>query len=158
MQHFALRSGAFVVLLIVVCALPCRAQETGAKAVDAAWVKAMKANDLDAVMRCYAPDAVAWLPGAPMARGEKAIRSAYEGLLSANIVKDIALSEAEYKTMGDTSVAWGRFSLTLISKSGGNTVVMTGRFTEFAEQRSGRWVYIVDHASADPAATKDAEQ
>ena len=50
-----------------------------------------------------------------------------------------------------TSVAWGRFSLTLVPKAGGDPVVMTGRFTEAAERRAGTWVYIVDHASAEPA-------
>ena len=142
-----------VVLLLVALAMTARsyAAESGAQIVDAAWIAAVKANDLDAVMKCYAPDAVMWLPNAPSARGAKAIRAAYEGLLSANTVKDATLSDVTYRTVGNTSVAWGRFSLTLAPKAGGDPVVMTGRFTEAAERRGGRWVYIVDHASAEPA-------
>jgi hypothetical protein len=33
----------------------------------------------------------------------------------------------------------------------GAAVVRTGRFTEVAKKRDGRWVYVVDHASADAA-------
>ena len=142
-----------VVLLLVALVVTARshAAESGAQIVDAAWIAAVKANDIEAVMKCYAPDAVMWLPNAPSARGAKAIRAAYEGLLSANTVKDATLSDVTYRTVGNTSVAWGRFSLTLAPKAGGDPVVMTGRFTEAAERRGGKWVYIVDHASAEPA-------
>ena len=150
MRH---RSVFAVLLLLVALVVTARAHaaESGAQIVDAAWIAAVKANDLDAVMKCYAPDAVMWLPNAPSARGAKAIRAAYEGRLSANTVKDASLSDVTYRTVGNTSVAWGRFSLTLAPKAGGDPVVMTGRFTEAAERRRGKWVYIVDHASAEPA-------
>ena len=32
-------------------------------------------------MACYASDAVGWFPGDPEAKGEKAIRAVYEGML-----------------------------------------------------------------------------
>jgi uncharacterized protein (TIGR02246 family) len=157
MRYLSLRITALV-LLIVTFSLPCHAAETGAQSVDSSWTKAMRANDLEAVLKTYAPDAVAWLPQVKEARGEKAIRSAYERLLAANTVKEVVLSETGYRTMGKVSVGWGRFSLTLVPKSGGSPVVMTGRFTDIAEQRGGRWVYIVDHASAEPAATEGTKQ
>jgi uncharacterized protein (TIGR02246 family) len=147
------RSAFAVVLLLVALMVTARANaaDTGAQIVDAAWISAIKANDIDAVMKCYAPDAIMWLPDAPTARGAKAIRAAYEGLLSANTVKDATLSEVTYRTVGKASLAWGNFSLTLVPKAGGDQVVMKGRFTEIAERRGGKWVYIVDHASAEPA-------
>ena len=147
------RSAFAVVLLLVALVVTARANaaDSGAQIVDAAWISAIKANDIDAVMKCYAPDAIMWLPDAPTARGAKAIRAAYEGLLSANTVKDATLSEVTYRTVGKASLAWGNFSLTLVPKAGGDQVVMKGRFTEVAERRGGKWVYIVDHASAEPA-------
>jgi uncharacterized protein (TIGR02246 family) len=147
------RSAFAVVLLLVALTVTARANaaDSGAQIVDAAWISAIKANDIDAVMKCYAPDAIMWLPDAPTARGSKAIRAAYEGLLSANTVKDATLSEVTYRTVGKASLAWGNFSLTLVPKAGGDQVVMKGRFTEVAERRGGKWVYIVDHASAEPA-------
>src|SRR5467141_25959 len=152
MRYLLLRITALA-FLIVTFSLPCRAAETAAQSLDSSWVKAMKANDLEAVMKTYAPDAVVWLPQAKEARGEKAIRSAYEGLLSANTVKEVVLSETGYRTMGKVSVGWGRFSLTLAPKSGGSPVVMIGHFTDIDERTDGRWVYIVDHASGEPVAT-----
>ena len=157
MHSLSLRTTA-VALLMLAWALPCHAADRGAQAVDAAWAKAMKANNLDAVMKCYAPDAVAWLPGMREARGEQAIRSAYQGLLSANTVKDAALLDTKYKTTGTMSVGWGKYSITLVPKAGGNPVVMTGRYSEVAERRGGQWVYIVDHASAEPTGTEGTKQ
>jgi uncharacterized protein (TIGR02246 family) len=157
MRYLLLRITALA-FLIVTLSLPCRAAETGAQSVDSSWIKAMKANDLEAVLKTYAPDAVVWLPQANEARGQKAIRSAYEGLLSANTVKEVVLSETGYRTTGKVSLGWGKFSLTLAPKSGGSPVVMIGRFTDIAERRGGRWVYIVDHASAEPAGTESSKQ
>ena len=157
MRYLSLRVTALA-FLIVTFSLAGRAAETGAQAVDSSWLKAMKANDLEAVMKTYAADAVVWLPGIKEARGEKEIRSAFEGLLSANTVKEVVLSDTGYRTMGKVSVGWGRFSLTLAPKAGGSPVVMTGRYTDIAERRGGRWVYIVDHASAEPAGTEGSKK
>jgi uncharacterized protein (TIGR02246 family) len=149
---------AWLIVVALTAAAPALAQQGGAQSVDAAWMSAMKANDINGILRCYAPDAVAWLPGMPTARGEQAIRSAYQGLLSANVVKDVTIPNAAYKTTGNLSVGWGTFTLTLLSKDTGQSAVMTGRFTEVAELRGARWVYIVDHASADPAPPDTAKQ
>jgi uncharacterized protein (TIGR02246 family) len=134
------------------------AADTGAKSLDAAWAKAMKANDLEAVLALYAPDAVAWMPGSPEANGEKAIRAAFQGLLAANTVQDFTMNDPHYKTSGNLSAGWGRFTLTLAPKSGGAPVTMKGRFAEAAERRKGRWFYVVDHASAEPPATEAPKQ
>jgi uncharacterized protein (TIGR02246 family) len=119
--------------------------------VDAAWIKAMKANDVDAVVKCYAPDAIAALPGAPLARGDKAIRAVYEGLLGANTVTDVSISETGHRQTRNVGTGWGTFSLTLTPKTGGASATMTGRYTVVVERRSGKWLYVVDHASAEPA-------
>jgi ketosteroid isomerase-like protein len=142
------------VLTAVTCAwltaLPAAAAETGAQAVDAAWKKAVLANDVEAIVKTYAKDAVAWLPDMSEARGEAAIRAAYQGMLDANTAKDVKLTDTHYKTVGNASIGWGRFSLTLVPKKGGNPIVLTGRFMDMAEKRDGKWVYVVDHASNEP--------
>jgi len=138
-------------ILLGAVSLPCLATATGTHSVDDAWAKAMQANDLDAVMKIYAPDAVAWFPDRKEARGTAAIRAAYQGLLSANTVTAVSESAIGRRTIGKTSVGWGNFSMTLQPKAGGAPVVMTGRFSEVAERRNGHWVYVVDHASAEPA-------
>jgi uncharacterized protein (TIGR02246 family) len=129
--------------------LAAAAQE-GAKAVDEAWKKAMKANDLEAIVACYAPDAVMWLPDAPEARGTKAIREVYAGLLSGFTVVDVALTNVVHQTSGDLSTGWGNFTMTLQPKDG-SPVISKGRFTEVSKKIGGKWLYVADQASNDPA-------
>lgn len=157
MRHFSFLRAPALFLFIFAAALSAFAADSGAKSVDAAWMKAMKANDLDAVMACYASDAVAWMPGSPEASGEKAIRAAYQGLFAANTVQDATVNDAHYKTSGSLSAGWGRFTLTLAPKSGGAPVTVKGRFTEVTERRRGRWVYVADHASGEPPPSEPAK-
>jgi ketosteroid isomerase-like protein len=131
---------------------------TGAQSVDEAWRKAVLANNLDDIMTCYSRDAVMWLPDTPEAKGPEAIRKAYAGLLDANTVKEAVLTNTRYETVGDLSVGWGNYSLTLLPKSGGNPIVMSGRFSVIARQEGGKWAYIVDHASPHPAALQQPKQ
>ena len=158
MRHFSGLRIPVLFLFLFALALPGFAADKGAKAVDDAWVKAMKANDLEAVLACYAPDAVVWLPDSPEASGEKAIRAAYQGLLAANTVQDATVTETHYKTAGNLSTGWGRFTLTLAPKAGGAPIAMKGRFTEVAQLRGGRWVYVADHASAEPSAPEPTKK
>jgi len=138
--------------LFLAFALTLRAAEPqGAAALDAAWVKAMKANDLAGVLACYSPNAVMWVPDESEANGAKAIHDSYADLLSKNTVTDATTSDTHYATVGNMSVGWGHFSLTLAPKAGGAPVVMKGRFSDVVEKKGGRWVYLVDHASAEPA-------
>ncbi len=132
-------------------ALATDSAETGAAAVDARWAAAAKANDLEAIVACYAPDAVMWLPDAAEARGEKAIREFYKGLLSGNTVKDVVFSNTHYDSARELATGWGDVSLTFQPKTGGGPpMVMKGRFTVIAKRHEGQWVYTVDHASSIP--------
>jgi len=140
--------------LLSIPRLSISAEDEGAKSVDAAWEKAMKAGDVDALVACYAPDAVVWFPGHREAKGHEAIRAVYQSLLADNNVTDVKMTNTHYDTVGDKSVGWGSFSITLTPKSGAAPSTMTGRFTEFCEKRDGRWVYVVDHASEEPPAEK----
>lgn len=122
-----------------------------ARTVDEAWRKAITANDLDALMALYADDAVMWLPDAPEAKGREAIRKSYAGLLAANTVTGATFTNTHYQTSGDLSVGWGDFTLVLAPKAGGDPVSISGHFSVIAKKQSGKWVYVVDHASALPA-------
>ena len=145
----------------LVCALTlwpveARGQDSGAESLDAAWTKAMKTNDGEAVAACYASDAVLWLPDMPEARGAKAIHDAYAHLLAEMTVENVTLSNVSYQTSGDLSTGWGHGTLTLRPKKGGDAVVMQLRFIDVAKRVDGRWLYVADHASTEPppASTK----
>jgi len=150
MVRFSLTLTLALLFTLLTSAL-AKAAPTGAQAVDEAWSKAISANDLNAVMALYAKDAVMWLPDAPQAKGQEAIRTAYAGLLAANTVTAATFANTHYQTSGNLSVGWGDFNLTLAPKAGGSPVSMSGRFSVIARKEGRRWVYVVDHASAHPA-------
>lgn len=122
----------------------------GAQAVDEAWQKAMLANDLDAIVACYAKDGVFILPGEPIAQGTEAIRKCYADVLGANKVTEATLTNTHYEMAGNVGFGWGEYTIQLTPKSGGEPMTMTGRFSVAAEKEAGKWVYAIDHASAGP--------
>lgn len=143
---------AILVCALVLVARAASAQDTGCKAIDQAWRKAILAGDLDAIVANYAEDAVLWLPGMPEARGTKAIREAYAGLMKDHSVSDVVFSNTMYETLQNFSMGWGNFTMTLTPRAaGGAPVVMKGRFTDIGKQINGKWQYVADQASADPA-------
>ena len=135
-------------ILTALLSTPLFAADSGAQALDNAFVKAVKAGDIEAVLALYAPDAMLYPPGEMAAKGRDAIRAVWGGFLSANTVAECRLYETGYKTSGDTSIGWGRFSMTLQAKAGGAAATLEGRFTDVAVKKGGKWHYILDHASA----------
>ena len=115
------------------------------------WMAGFKAGDAAAVSTCYADDAVMWLPGGGMAKGRAAILSAYTDFLGGVTIKDATLTQMGSEGAGDTHVAWGTFSVSLVDKKTNAESVMTGRYTDVQKMIGGKWLYIVDHASDDPA-------
>ena len=119
--------------------------------VGAAWIKATRANDLNALAALYADDAVAWFPDENEHRGRAAIRESYKNLLYPFTVIDASLTDGHHLGDANHRTNWGHFSMTLKQKSDGKTITMSGRYTDVQEKRHGKWVYVADHASAEPA-------
>jgi uncharacterized protein (TIGR02246 family) len=142
---------------ILVCALVLAARaavadDAGCKGVDQSWKKAVLAGDIEAIAANYADDAVMWLPNMPEARGGKAIRETYAALMKDHSVSDVVFTNTVYETTQNTSIGWGNFTMTLQPRKAGEpVVVMKGRFTVVAKLNKGKWQYVVDQASADPA-------
>jgi len=147
-------AGALVLSVLGLASVALAAD--GPEALDAAWVKAMKAGDANGASALYAANAVLWFPGAHEARGAKAIHDAYASLLGTYTVTDVSLTDTEYETMGNTGIAWGHFIMTLQPKAGGAPTIMGGRFSSVAKKVDGQWRYVVDHASAEPPAAPAA--
>jgi uncharacterized protein (TIGR02246 family) len=134
-------------LVVLLAAFPALAVEHGAKILDDAWLRAANANDLEAIVALYAPDATLYPPDAMEVRGTTAIRKSYADLLAAFTIKDAKL-DAVYETSGDLSVGWGRWSMTMVPKAGGAPMAFTGRTMAVAKKIGGKWLYVADHASA----------
>lgn len=148
MRPAALRLSILALSLLSVSTLSAH---PAAKTAGDCWLPAFKADDADAVTACYAADAVLWIPGAPMAKGAQAIHDGYAGFFAASTIKDAVLTEMGSSEMGDTRTAWGTFRIVAVAKSDGSESVETGRYTDVQKKIGGRWVYIVDHASDEPA-------
>ena len=146
-----------LVCTLVFAARAAAAEDTGCKALDASWKKAVLSGDIEAIAANYAEDAVLWLPNMPEARGGKAIREAYAGLLKEYSVTDVVMTNTVYETWQNSSFGWGNFAMTLQPRKGGDPVVMKGRFTDVGKQIKGKWQYVSDQASADPAPPAAAE-
>ena len=150
MRRFALIVSAVVLSASV---LPAAVAKKAEVTSDVCWLAAFKAGDADAVAACYAPDAVMWFPAGPMAKGRAAIREGYAGYFTAFTIKQASLAPMGSKSMGNSVAKWGTFKIVMTPKAGGADVTELGRFTDVSEKIGGKWLYVVDHASDDPATT-----
>ena len=107
--------GAGLAGVLAFWAPPARGQDTGMQALDAAWVKAMKTNDVEAATACYAADAVMWFPDAPEARGAKAILHARAPVTGINRSPVRALVIARMRTgRSDTGASAPALNMTVV--------------------------------------------
>ncbi|MEO6926325.1 MAG: SgcJ/EcaC family oxidoreductase [Rhodanobacter sp.] len=137
--------------VLALMALPLLAANAPDSA-NACWQPAFVAGDADAVAKCYAPDAVFWLPGSPTMRGRAAIRAGYAGFFAEARIKSAKLVEMGRVTQGSETSSWGSFTLVSVSKKDGKETTEHGRYTDVSRKVDGRWMYLVDHASDDPPA------
>ncbi len=150
-----------LVALLVACAavvsaplLLAEAGKDGLHSVDAAWAKAMLANDPAACAALYADDAVLVLPGSGAIKGKKAILEAYSGWLKDVKVTEASVSDAQYRSSGNFSSGWGAWKVTSVPKAGGAPTTEAGRWCAVAVKTPGGWKYASDLASADPPPAK----
>jgi uncharacterized protein (TIGR02246 family) len=139
---------------VLALALPALGQDTaaartrhGAQQVDEAMARAFEANDVDAIVALYAPDAVLYPPGAMEQRGHQAIRAGFADFLGHYRITDFQVVDAAYATAGDVSSGWGRFVLSASPRGAGAPVRWEGRFSNVARRIRGKWLYVSDHAS-----------
>jgi uncharacterized protein (TIGR02246 family) len=124
---------------------------SGVKSLDAAWAKAVLAGDAAALGALYADDAVLVMPGAPAARGGKAIAESLAAWLKDTKVTEFALMDSHYRTAGHLSVGWGNWKMTTVPKAGGASTTETGTYCGVATEKDGVWKYVSDNAASDPA-------
>lgn len=150
-MHASRRFGAVLLLCGgALAAMGAVAAEPDASAGDC-FLAGFRAGDADAVAACYAEDAIMWFPGGPMAKGRAAIREGFAGYLATVTVKDVELAPIGHHAMGDTMVGWGTYALRTVDNETQVETVQRGRYTDVQKKIDGRWLYIVDHPSDEPA-------
>jgi len=145
-----MKTSALILILSIVCAGQLLAAEQGMSETGKAWVKAFQANDLEGVVALYAPNAHLFPPDAKEAVGIDAIRANYASTMNAFKIQEVKIIDAHHETVGDTSFGWGLYSVTVVPKAGGEPIRMEGRYSDVSRKINGKWLYIVDHASAVP--------
>jgi ketosteroid isomerase-like protein len=133
---------AFCFVVVFACGGDLFAAEHGAKQLDQAFLKALKAGDVDAVVKLYHPTAIFFPPGESELRGQEPIRFRWNSLLSRNTITEGHLEDVTYETSGSLSAGWGRVSLTLVPKAGGKTVMIRGKFSSVAVRKNRKWLYV----------------
>jgi uncharacterized protein (TIGR02246 family) len=136
-------------LLLGLALAPAWAQEDESAAD--CFLRGFKAGDADAVAACYAADAVLWIPGQPMAKGTQQIHDSLAGYFAAYTIKDMTITKLGGSEVGDDAVAWGTFTIVAIARDTGKESTEVGRYVDVSRKIDGKWVYVVDHASDDPA-------
>jgi uncharacterized protein (TIGR02246 family) len=131
--------------------------DDGARLLDDAFARAMKANSPGALADLFDKDAVLFPLEGPAAKGQDAIRQHFAGVLAKYTVQDFTITDAKYYSAGTLSAGWGSWSMTAVPKAGGAPVTMSGRFSHVARATKAadgtwHWFYVLDHASPLSAA------
>jgi uncharacterized protein (TIGR02246 family) len=129
-------------LLWLVPASRLSAAPDGVEQLNEAFVKALQAGDIEAIMTLYAADAVLFPPGEKAAKGLEEIRFKWNSVLTANKVTQPGFKDARYLTSVNVSTGWGNVSMRLEPKSGKEPSTIQGRFSTVARKKDGKWQYV----------------
>lgn len=120
-----------------------------AKALDEQFVTAFNEGDAAAIAGLYwnNPEVVSYPPDQFEAKGWQAIRDAYHAAFPAGPHGTLELLDAHQMVAGEYVIGYGKARMTLTDPEG-NPVEMMFRYTDVKTERDGKWVYVLDHASA----------
>jgi ketosteroid isomerase-like protein len=120
-----------------------------AKALDQRWLDAYNKKDLDAIMALYwnSPDLVSFPPGVMEIRGWENVKQGFTKEFAEMKDGKLELMETSNNAAGDVVLGSGKWRFTMTSPLGAPIEVL-GRYMDAKAKRDGKWVYIMDHASA----------
>ena len=118
---------AIFAVIFILFTTPVFANESP-KALQDAFVAAMKANDAAGLAACYSEDAISFAVDHMAGKGPEFVQADWGRFFSVYRVLDIQLKYEHMESHGDTAIAWGLFELTVEPVVGGESVVMAGRY------------------------------
>jgi uncharacterized protein (TIGR02246 family) len=126
---------ALVVALSAMLVTPAAAQKANIEAANAKWVEFFNKGDFDGVASLYTKDAVAFPPGAAMAKGRAAIGAMWKGM--AEQVTDPKITTLDVKRLGPAAAREiGTFSL---KTKGPMPKEVTGKYVVVWEKVGRDW-------------------
>ena len=135
------------IFVFVLAVSPVFSSEPQMNDILKSFTKAILANDVEAIVALYAPDAEVFPPDSMVAKGTAEIRKSFSDFLGNNKITAFTVLEAENETVGDLSFSRGLFRMTMAPKAGGDPITIEGRFSDVSRRINGKWLYITDHAS-----------
>jgi uncharacterized protein (TIGR02246 family) len=137
-----------VVLLACVPAPAFAGPAEEAGAVIDRWAATYNANDVDAIVKLYAPDALLHGTSSPtLNEGSAAIRSYFAVLAGSD--NKVTIRERHMVALGDAA-AFGVGFYEFVSIQNGQPVPRPSRFTMIVVKRGADWLIIHHHSSALP--------
>ncbi|MEJ2359611.1 MAG: nuclear transport factor 2 family protein [Deinococcales bacterium] len=105
--------------------------------VDAEYVAAMKAGDLERYMAVWVDDGVQFPAGAPPNVGKAMIRA--NSLLGPGM-DDMVVHNRETTIMGDYAFTWGTYSMTISTGDATEPILVDSKYIAvYQRQRDGSW-------------------
>lgn len=119
-----------------------------ARELDARFIAAFNAGDVDALMACYhdVPELTSFDMNTLVAKGHAAVREGLAHAVAGMAGGTITIRDLHYQPAGEYVVTWGIWDFTAPMPDG-TSMTMTGRFTDMKTEMNGKWGYIHDHAS-----------
>jgi len=162
------RCGFVVVIWLVLMRLPSLCQqmpgtrstdEQAIRAADAAWLKAVQANDLDHVVSFYADDASVFPIAEPIATGKTAIRENWAhmlGIPGLHLVWQI--TKVEVSRSGDLAYVQSTYQASFDNPQGGKPAIERGKAVTVWKKQGEAWKAVADVSNTDspPPAHKES--
>jgi ketosteroid isomerase-like protein len=119
-----------------------------ADALDRQFLEAFNRADVDAVMATYwnSRDVVSFGPEGMGSQGWSEIRSASADMFKGLPGAKLEFIETHNNAVDDVVLGWGRWKISFTTPQGPQ--VVEGRYSDVKAMRDGKWVYLMDHASA----------
>lgn len=118
-------------------------EEQAIRDLDAQWVRAIAAKDIDAITSYYAPDAHLMISNAPLATGRPAIRAMTDELLKyPNLNFSFTPTSVVVSKAGDLAYDVGTYRMSFDSPQG--KVEDEGKYTTVWKKVDGRWLVASD--------------
>jgi len=125
------------------------------QALQAGFMAALRANDIEGLVMCYTADATNFAISSMSGTGPESVRASWGGFFEAFTVTAAELTDEHLEVSGDLAAAWGLFTITAVPAGGGDAVVIKGRYMDVAKNFDGNWLYIADHASVPVPAEEE---
>jgi uncharacterized protein (TIGR02246 family) len=122
--------------------------------IEAAWLPAWQAKDVDKIVAGYAPDATVMQPDMPAMKGAEAIRAGIKAFVAdKNFALTFAPTAVEVARSGDIGYSYGTYSATMTSPKTKKPVTEKGKYvTVYKKQADGSWKAFLDINNADAPA------